>query len=56
MDEFQRLQFLDSRREDLAREADASRRAHQARGGRSAVQGFVALTVLLLGMLAWWGR
>ena len=56
MDEYRRLLFLDSRRDDLAREADAARRAAQANNRRGALQGLVALTVLLLGMLAWWGR
>jgi hypothetical protein len=58
MDEYERLMFLDSRRKEIAREIETERR-----GGSPGnpllprvLRGLVALTVLLLGMLAWWGH
>ena len=57
MDDYQRLQFLDSRRKEIAREIEAERRASVGNPLLPRVlRGLVALTVLLLGMLAWWGH
>ena len=57
MDEYQRLMFLDSRRKEIAREIEAERRNSLGNPMLPrVVRGLVALTVLLLGMLAWWGH
>jgi hypothetical protein len=55
MDEYQRLMFLDSRRQDIAREIQAARRSDEQPVMKNVFSGMVALGVLLLGMLAWWG-
>ena len=57
MDDYQRLLFLDSRRKEIAREIEAERRGSVGNPILPRVlRGLVALTVLLLGMLAWWGH
>jgi hypothetical protein len=56
MDEYQRLLFLDSRRKEIAREIQAERRGGGEPALPNVLRGLVALGVLLLGMLAWWGH
>jgi hypothetical protein len=56
MDEYQRLLFLDSRRKEIAREIQEARRGEGTPLLPRVLRGLVALAVLLLGMLAWWGH
>jgi hypothetical protein len=56
MDDYQRLLFLDSRRKEIAREIEAERRGAGEPVLPRVLRGLVALAVLLLGMLAWWGH
>ena len=57
MDEYRRLMFLDERRKEIAREIEAERRGSLGNPLLPRIlRGLVALTVLLLGMLAWWGH
>jgi len=57
MDEYRRLMFLDERRKEIAREIEAERRGTLRNPLLPRLlHGLVALGVLLLGMLAWWGH
>ena len=56
MDEYRRLLLLDSRREELAREAQLARLSRLAGERSSAKHTLITLAVLLLGMIAWWGQ
>jgi hypothetical protein len=57
MDEYRRLMFLDDRRKEIAREIEAERRGSLSNPLLPRLlHGLVALGVLLLGMLAWWGH
>ncbi|MEP7357351.1 MAG: hypothetical protein ABI847_08955 [Anaerolineales bacterium] len=56
MNEYQRLMFLDDRRKEIAKEIEESRRGDGPPILPRVVKGVVALGVVLLGMLAWWGH
>ncbi len=56
MDDYQRIMLLASLQEERAREA-AQRHNEVGRGPRAPLRSIlVALTVVLLGMIAWWGH
>lgn len=56
MDDYRKLMLLDSRREDLVREAQRARNSLPAGFRLGIPQILVTLAVMLLGMLAWWGQ